>query len=294
MRYFTGSLRLIALGLLIFFILCVAFFLFPVLSWHRKGPIARRLSVWIPRVLGIRVNIHGSVPDPAAVSGRREGAPGYMVCANHISFADIFIIQSFLPVHFVAKKEIASWPIFGTITTAVETIYIDRTRKRAVLEVAAAMRKAMEKGENVLFFPEGTTGPGNALLPFHANLFTAAADAQADVLPIAIRYILNGETTTLASYADRPLWDVLKDILYTPGLAAEVTILPVVDARTNNRHAVNSIASREMAQALGFPDATAAEENKLAALRAERLAVLKAKEAARTAAAGRSAEPPVA
>lgn len=279
MRYITGSIRLVLLGLLILFILCAALFVFPLLGWRRRGPLARRMASWIPVVLGLRVAIRGALPDPAARRGYRDGAPGFMVCANHISFVDIFIIESFLPAHFVAKKEIAAWPIFGAITTAAGTIYIDRSRKRAVLEVGEVMKSAMEAGENVLFFPEGTTGPGDALLPFHANLFAAAVEAKTDVLPVTIRYTLKGETTTLASYAERPLWEVLKAILYTPGLAAEVTILPPIDASTNDRRAISSAASRDMARALGFADATALQEAALAKLRAERLAALKAKEA---------------
>lgn len=259
MRYLIGSVRLLLVALLILFILLVVYCVFPFMTWRRRALVIKCLAPWIPAVLGIRMDVRGRVPDVfAAQKGRRSGRSGYMVCANHISFVDIFVLDSIMPVHFVAKKEIASWPLFGAITTGVGTIYIDRTRRRAVLEVAEAMRSTLESGENVLFFPEGTTGPGDALLPFHANLFSAGCAARAEVLPIALRYTLKGETTTIPSYADVSLFDVIKRIVFTPGIVAEATILDPIDASMNDRRTVNALASERMAAALGFPDATAA------------------------------------
>lgn len=259
MRYLIGSLRLLLLGFLVLGILFVVYCVFPFMQWRGRASVIKFLAPWIPAVLGIRLDIRGQVPDSfAAQKGRRKAGSGYMVCANHISFVDIFVLDSIMPVHFVAKKEIASWPLFGAITTGVGTIYIDRTRRRAVVEVADAMRSTLASGENVLFFPEGTTGPGDALLPFHANLFSAACTAGAEVLPIALRYTLKGETTTIPSYADVSLFEVIKRIVFTPGISAEATILDPINAAQLDRRALNALASERMSAALGFPDATAA------------------------------------
>lgn len=258
MRYLIGSLRLLLVGLLILFILFLIYCVFPFMNWRARARIIKPVAPWIPWVLGMKLCVKGRVPDAcAAERGYRSEGCGYMVCCNHISFVDIFVLDSILPVHFVAKKEIASWPLFGAITTGVGTIYIDRTRRRSVIEVAEAMRTTLESGENVLFFPEGTTGPGDALLPFHANLFSAACAAKTQVLPIALRYTLEGKTSTIPSYADVPLFDVIKRIVFTPGLVAEATILDPIDSSENDRRAINAIASANMAAALGFVDATA-------------------------------------
>ena len=259
MRYVIGCGRLFFVGVLILLILFIIYCIFPWMKWRARARIITRLAPWIPAVLGIRVAVRGRVPDAGAASrGYRDAGCGYMVCCNHISFVDIIVLDAILPVHFVAKKEIASWPLFGAITTGVGTIYIDRERRRAVLEVAEAMRATLESGENVLFIPEGTTGPGDALLPFHANLFSAACAAGAEVLPVALRYTRNGETTTIPSYAEVPLFDVMKRIVFTPGIVAEATILEPIDAAAHDRRTVNAMASERMANALGFPDATAA------------------------------------
>ena len=82
--------------------------------------------------------------------------------------------------------------------------------------------------------------------------------AGAEVLPVALRYTLNGETTTIPSYAEVPLFDVMKRIVFTPGIVAEATILEPIDAAAHDRRTVNAMASERMANALGFPDATAA------------------------------------
>ena len=69
------------------------------------------------RVLGVRMTVRGAVPvAQSAECGVNGEGPGYMVCANHVSFIDIFILDAVLPCRFVAKKEIASWPVFGFIS----------------------------------------------------------------------------------------------------------------------------------------------------------------------------------
>ena len=272
MRAIIGCWRLLVLLFLTIVVFFAATCLLPLAGPKRRARIIRFLAPVIPRALGMRVTVRGRVPDASATLGAREGAPGYLVSANHISFLDIFILDSILPVRFIAKKEIGSWPVFGTITTHVGTIYIDRSRKRAVLEVAEAMAAAMREGSNVLFFPEGTTGPGDRLLPFHANLF-AAAGAECmpaggvEVLPVTIRYTQDGETSVIPSYAHQSLWTVLKRIVFSRGLGAEVTVLDPIPADGVERRELSAQASRVMSAALGWPDATARMERE----RAERL-----------------------
>ena len=124
------------------------------------------------------------------------------------------------------------------------------------------MTNAMKEGRNVLFFPEGTTGTGEGLLPFHANLFASAVAAEAPILPVTLRYTKDGAVTTLVSYAHRDLFTVLKDICATPGLAVDIQVLPVIEAAGRERRDICAEASRVMSAALGVEDATAALEAK--------------------------------
>ena len=190
MRYVIGCGRMAAVGIMILVILFILLVLFPLVGRKGRGRCVRRVCRVLMRVLGVRMTVRGAVPvAQSAECGVNGEGPGYMVCANHVSFIDIFILDAVLPCRFVAKKEIASWPVFGFIARGTGTLFIDRSRKRAVLEIADAMAGAINEGTNVLFFPEGTTGNGLELLPFHPNLFEAAvrsADSARDA-PIHAR-----------------------------------------------------------------------------------------------------------
>ena len=155
--------------------LCCLFliaFVLPNADPEKKGRIiqkwAAKLVVW----LGIRVNVVGmeNIVNPAVhACGVTPGEKGRLVVSNHISFLDIFTLDSVLPSGFVAKAEIAKWPVFGTIAKAVGTIFIERGNKRALLGIGTNMKAAIEAGRTLLMFPEGTTSHGTGLLKLHAN-----------------------------------------------------------------------------------------------------------------------------
>ena len=262
MRYVIGCGRMAAVGIMILVILFILLVLFPLVGRKGRGRCVRRVCRVLMRVLGVRMTVRGAVPvAQRAECGVNGEGPGYMVCANHVSFIDIFILDAVLPCRFVAKKEIASWPVFGFIARGTGTLFIDRSRKRAVLEIADAMAGAINEGTNVLFFPEGTTGNGLELLPFHPNLFEAAVRSGAQILPVTLRYTLDGKPSGLVSYAgDVALFTVLKRILFTPGLGVEVTVLDPVSVDGKTRQALCLEASALMSGALGVSDVTAERE----------------------------------
>lgn len=113
---------------------------------------------------------------------------GAFLVANHLSYVDIPVIARFLPPRFVAKAEIRGWPLIGWCCRAVETIFIDRSSRRDTVRVGAQMREGIERGDNIVLFPEGTSGPGHGLLPFKPSLLAPAASAELPVHYAAIRY----------------------------------------------------------------------------------------------------------
>ena len=259
MRSIVGSARLILLAVVIVILFFLVVGVFPVVPDSMRVRMVKRWAPRVLRVLGIRLDVKGRIPNAEAASGLREDGPGYLVCANHISFADIFVLDSILPVRFIAKKEISKY---------VGTIFIDRSSRRAIVDVVDVMDKHLARGENVLFFPEGTTGPGDALLPFYANLFSAAKPAEyngLEVLPITLKYYVNGIPSTIPSYASRDLFTVLKDIVKTKNVSVEATILTPIKAAAYDRRTLCAETSRAMAEALGWPDATAAKAEALRA-----------------------------
>jgi 1-acyl-sn-glycerol-3-phosphate acyltransferase len=151
----------------------------------RGWPIAARLPWYWQRiacrVAGIRVRVEGS-PAP----------PPLLVAANHISWVDISILGSVLPVSFVSKAEVARWPVIGTLARLQRTVFIDRTRRSQTASATKAIAERVGRGDIIVLFAEGTTGDGNRILPFRSALLGAARAASGTrlitVQPVAITY----------------------------------------------------------------------------------------------------------
>lgn len=138
------------------------------------------------RVFGIRVRVVGEPPLASHPS---------LILANHVSWLDIPVMGSLAPLSFVAKSEIAGWPVVGFLATLQRCIFLDRVRKAATAEVNHVIAERLGRGDAVVLFPEGTTGDGVRLLPFRSSLVGAARAALAGpdldriwLQPLAIRY----------------------------------------------------------------------------------------------------------
>lgn len=108
------------------------------------------------------------------LSVRQVGAPmttGGALLANHASWIDIVAIGSIAPVHFVAKAEVAGWPLFGWIGKISNTVFIERRRTEAKAQEAMLARRARD-GDLLCIFPEGTSTDGQRVLPFKSSLFS--------------------------------------------------------------------------------------------------------------------------
>ena len=143
-------------------------------AWLRRT--ARRHAKWI----GLKIRVHGDVP--------RAG----LIVANHVSYLDIVALSAVAGCAFVAKKEVASWPLFGLYAKLGATVFVDRERRGAVAEVAGQMRTLLDAGIPVVLFPEGTSSDGSAVLPFRSSLFEPVVELAAPVTACAHRYSLAG------------------------------------------------------------------------------------------------------
>jgi 1-acyl-sn-glycerol-3-phosphate acyltransferase len=123
---------------------------------------------------------------------RVDGVPasgGVLLVANHVSWLDILAVHAVCPrARFVSKAAVKAWPLISRLADAANTLYLERERKRDALRVVHAVAAALQAGQAVAVFPEGTTGDGRTLLPFHANLLQAAIATATPVQPIAIRF----------------------------------------------------------------------------------------------------------
>ena len=152
---------------------------------------------WCRRLLhcfNITLTTSGTLPDASTRS--------VLFVANHISWTDIYAINSILPVRFIAKMEINDWPVLGYLVRKSGTIFINRGRQRDAARVIEVAKDALVQGDNLCVFPEGTTTEGCSVLPFKSSLIQSAIDASAMIAPVVIRYPLpDGSPNLAAAYA---------------------------------------------------------------------------------------------
>jgi 1-acyl-sn-glycerol-3-phosphate acyltransferase len=161
-----------------------------------------------------------------------------LLVANHISWLDILVMHAARHCRFVSKSDIQHWPLIGALATAAGTLYIERASRRDAMRVVHRMADALRAGEVVAVFPEGTTGDGVQLLPFHANLLQAAISTDAPVVPVALQFLdaRSGQTSLAPCYVgDDTLIGSIWRTLTTPGITAVVTYGPAQHALGRNR-----------------------------------------------------------
>jgi len=174
---------------------------FPHCDAAQRSEHVRAWSRRLLDILGVELRVVGEPP----------AAGPLLVVANHISWLDIVVLNAARPTRFVSKADVRHWPVLGPLITGAGTLYIERERRRDAMRVVHHMAEALRAGDLVSVFPEGTTGDGIELLPFHANLLQAAIVTQSPVLPVALSFIDRdtglrsdaptyiGDTTLLAS-----------------------------------------------------------------------------------------------
>jgi 1-acyl-sn-glycerol-3-phosphate acyltransferase len=155
------------------------YFQFPKLNQQQRDA---RVQVWAMQLLRIW-DIDLEVRGKPVVTG-----PALLVC-NHISWLDILVIHATRHCRFVSKSELRDWPVLGTLATGGGTLYIERAQRKDAMRMVKDMAQSLRNGEVLAVFPEGTTGDGIGILPFHANLIQSAIEGLAPVQPLALQFI---------------------------------------------------------------------------------------------------------
>jgi 1-acyl-sn-glycerol-3-phosphate acyltransferase len=124
------------------------------------------------------------------VKGLSNLKPGrsYIYMANHMSNADIPVLQAYLPVQFrwLAKAELYKIPIFGYAMKRAGYISIDRSHRKSAIESLNKAVKIIRDGISVIIFPEGTRSRTNNVQPFKKGGFFLAVDSGVPIIPIII------------------------------------------------------------------------------------------------------------
>jgi 1-acyl-sn-glycerol-3-phosphate acyltransferase len=143
---------------------------------------AARVQAWSQAmlcILGVELVVNGQAPCKGPA----------LMAANHISWLDILVMDAAQPARFVSKSDVKRWPLLGRLITGAGTLYIERESRRDAMRVVHHVAERLQAEDLIAIFPEGTTGDGVTMLPFHANLFQAAIAADAPVLPVALSFV---------------------------------------------------------------------------------------------------------
>ncbi len=216
-------------------------------AWRQR--LKRAWSRQLLVLLGIHVE---------PVGGGLAGIENGLVVGNHISFIDIYVINALLPCGFVAKSEVARWPLIGWLSRHTDTVFIERGSRRAAHRTRQQMLAALGAGNRLAIFPEGTTTAGDRLLPFHAALFQSAIDAAVPVHAISLSYHrADGLRCAAPAYIDDiSLVACLMTVLRTRGLVARVTLAarfaPPLPDRRHLAHRAHQAVAAALAQSPNF------------------------------------------
>ncbi len=156
----------------------------------------------VARILGLKLRVIGELTTSRPV----------VFIANHSSWLDIVALGAVLPACFIAKGDVAGWPVIGAIARLGRTIFVSRARDTVVRE-QRELEGRLAGGDNIILFPEGTTSDGNRVLPFASAFLTLAfCPANPAVQPVTIVYdqldglpVRRGDRAELAWYGDMDL-----------------------------------------------------------------------------------------
>ncbi|WP_417694819.1 lysophospholipid acyltransferase family protein [Roseibium sp.] len=183
--------------------------------WHRAAT----------SLLGIRIS----------QQGKPEMRRPLLIVANHASWVDITVIGSLKPLSFIAKSEVAGWPVFGLFARLQRTVFVNRTKRSETGQVAGEIAKRMSQGDAMVLFAEGTSNDGNSVLPFRSALLGAATRAVGEgeevwVQPMSVAYLaLHGVPMGrqlrphVAWYGDMEMADHLWGVLTRGPMDVQIT-----------------------------------------------------------------------
>lgn len=210
--------------ILVWFVFVTPLCLLLITPWLRDRRIAgerleswaiRRWSQMLLRLFGLRLRVHGRpLPDPV------------LFVANHVSWLDIEAMHATRLMAFVAKWEISRWPVVGWLASRAGTIYLKRGQPDSMAAVMHTMVERLRAGRSVGVFPEGTTGRGERVGPFHARIFQVAVETGVPIQPVALRYGQDGRMNPRVPFTGKESFVVnLLRVIGEPLQDAEVHFL---------------------------------------------------------------------
>jgi len=218
-------------GILIYiaisFILNAVLFIYPLIRFRIISRWTRIFSRFLRFILRIKIDIKG---DPLVLNEN-----GNFIISNHVSYLDGVILSSLFAVVFVSKSQVRNWLLFGWMSEAGGTIFVDRQRKNKSVDYIRKTTRMLKRKVNVLVFPEGTSTNGERLLPFQTIHFQSPLNSKSPILPVAIKYtkinaadINRDDRDKICWYGQIKFYKHLLGVLELSNIQAEVVIYPKI------------------------------------------------------------------
>ena len=217
------------------------------------------INKWVPlwsrfnlTVFGVDVLAHGKYLDEGRpYPGGEPGGKGHIFIANHQSGMDIPILFTIAETHVISRHDLASWPLLGRAARRIGTLFVDRDSKRSGASVLRAVDQALQRGEGVAMFPEGTAHDGDQVHEFRPGAFNAARRSGAEIIPIGLAY---GDAT--AYYAGQSFLKHMTRIACQRGMRVAVEVgepiqlgeNTVIETKNLARQRVQELADRAQAR----------------------------------------------
>ena len=196
--------------------------------WKIVSRCMRSLTGLMRVILNIQVKVDGNV--------RQFAGGGYVIVSNHLGYLDGIVLGSLLPVIFVSKQEVKSWPLIGQWTALCGTVFINRERKGLIPLAVKEISRRLEQQANILLFPEGASTNGERILPFQTAPFAAALRSGAIIVPVTLSYqTIDGQPVSATNrdliywYGDMGFFPHLWKLLALRQVKVRVTIQPTLD-----------------------------------------------------------------
>ncbi len=220
-----------------------AHLLVPRLGDAQRRRLVRRWSGALLAALRVEVQARGHLP--------RRDEPALFV-ANHVSWLDSYAVSTVAPARFVAKSEVATWPMIGVLASRFGSIFIKRGCVRSAARTVGALAQALHGGDAVAAFPESTTSDGRTLLPFYPAMFQSAVLTGVPIRPVALRYRdQHGAPSTAAAFVgEMSILDSLRQMLREPRLRVDVIFCAPIDPVGRTRRELAALARAAIADAL--------------------------------------------
>ncbi|MDH5764711.1 MAG: 1-acyl-sn-glycerol-3-phosphate acyltransferase [Gammaproteobacteria bacterium] len=232
------SWRLLLLTLHVFngFILAVCFLRDKI----HPDTLAARLSLWwhkgICNIFGVKIKTSGDI----------NQVPTLFV-VNHISWFDIPALGSTVPVHFLSKDEVNSWPVIGLIAKKAGTLFIKRGARGAAEQSLSEITNSLKNGSHVIIFPEGTTTDGTSVKRFHSRLFQAAIDAAVPVQAVALTYPHPEGVHPKAPFiGDTQFLESTLDMISEKNMEVSLNFLAAIDSQGHSRDELATITHNKI------------------------------------------------